>query len=168
MRDEDWQERALCARTDDNGVPEHDPETWFAPDGMRNPERKEHYDKARALCATCHVQTACFEYALAERPTDGVWAGVVFRLTNSRQNLLRDRERFVRAVARGKYRPEPVKPEPEPQPEPDTKPLAASTLRKKRAAAKKETSAQRETRVAQLKAMLDSPEWRALEATLNV
>ena len=45
---------------------------------------------AKAVCAMCHVRTACLEYALASRERDGVWGGATEK---ERRRLLRQRRK---------------------------------------------------------------------------
>jgi WhiB family redox-sensing transcriptional regulator len=57
-------EEALCAQTD--------PEAFF-------PENGQGAHAAKAVCGACPVATACLEYALANEPGWGVYAGTTQR-----------------------------------------------------------------------------------------
>ncbi len=56
----DWQERAVCQRTD--------PEAFF-------PEPGEAVRPAKRVCAGCEVRVDCLAYALANDERFGVWGG---------------------------------------------------------------------------------------------
>jgi len=56
----EWMQRGSC-----RDIP---PSTFFPSDGVG-------VDLARAICATCPVQSACLEYALENRVDHGVWGG---------------------------------------------------------------------------------------------
>lgn len=58
----DWLSRAECAR--------RDPDIWF-PDGPG----RDGGQLARRICAICPVRQPCLQYALAIKPTHGIWAG---------------------------------------------------------------------------------------------
>lgn len=55
------------------------PELFTTPD-LFEPEqdaaRQEREAAAARICATCPARTACLAYALAIRPSEGVWAGL--------------------------------------------------------------------------------------------
>ncbi|OMQ28715.1 transcription factor WhiB [Rhodococcus sp. D-1] len=57
----DWQERAVCQRTD--------PEAFF-------PEPGEAVRPAKRVCAGCEVRVDCLAYALANDERFGVWGGL--------------------------------------------------------------------------------------------
>ncbi|RJL29944.1 WhiB family transcriptional regulator [Bailinhaonella thermotolerans] len=53
-----------------------DAETFTGPENDeidRAQEQRE--DAAKAMCASCPARSACLDYALAVKPTAGVWAG---------------------------------------------------------------------------------------------
>lgn len=58
-----WVEDAVCATI---GEVEFYPEKWARPVA------------AIKVCGTCPVQRQCFEYALSNHETDGVWGGYWF------------------------------------------------------------------------------------------
>jgi WhiB family transcriptional regulator, redox-sensing transcriptional regulator len=60
-----WWSRAACSTSD--------PELFFpiAPSGPALSQVRQ----AKAICARCEIQQACFEYALAAGPIHGVWGG---------------------------------------------------------------------------------------------
>lgn len=70
-----WRHKAAC-----RGV---DPDIFF-------PVSEEDAEEAKAICATCPVQQACLEWALAVREKDGVWGGATER---ERRRILRRRRR---------------------------------------------------------------------------
>jgi WhiB family redox-sensing transcriptional regulator len=57
----DWQERALCAQTDQ--------EAFF-------PEKGGSTREAKRICASCEVRAECLEYALAFDERFGIWGGL--------------------------------------------------------------------------------------------
>lgn len=48
---------------------------------------------ARRVCATCPVQGACLEWAIARREPDGIWGGLT---ATERKRLVRRRRRVAR------------------------------------------------------------------------
>jgi WhiB family redox-sensing transcriptional regulator len=70
-----WRERGAC-----KGL---DPQIFY-------PETDEDADTAKRVCAQCHVQTACLEYALQFREREGVWGGTTER---ERRRIIRQRRR---------------------------------------------------------------------------
>jgi WhiB family redox-sensing transcriptional regulator len=70
-----WRERGAC-----KGL---DPQIFY-------PETDEEADTAKQVCAQCHVQTACLEYALQFREREGVWGGTTER---ERRRIVRQRRR---------------------------------------------------------------------------
>lgn len=57
----DWQERALCARTD--------PEAFY-------PEKGGSSREAKRVCMSCEVRTECLDYALENDERWGIWGGL--------------------------------------------------------------------------------------------
>ena len=60
-RDDQWQERALCAQTD--------PEAFF-------PEKGGSTREAKRICLGCEVKNSCLESALANDERFGIWGGL--------------------------------------------------------------------------------------------
>jgi WhiB family redox-sensing transcriptional regulator len=54
------------------------------------PDDDEGADVAKAVCASCSVQSACLDYALSEREKAGVWGGATER---DRRRMIRQRRR---------------------------------------------------------------------------
>lgn len=54
------------------------------------PDDDDEADVAKAVCATCPVQSACLEHALAVREKAGVWGGATER---DRRRMIRQRRR---------------------------------------------------------------------------
>lgn len=52
-----------------------DPEMFFAPAGVRGPERDAREEAAKAVCAPCPLLAACRDHALAHAEW-GVWGGL--------------------------------------------------------------------------------------------
>ncbi|MBG0814165.1 WhiB family transcriptional regulator [Planomonospora sp. ID82291] len=55
-----------------------DADLFTGPDAFTDepePARLAREEQAKAICAGCPARAACLAYALAIRPTDGVWAG---------------------------------------------------------------------------------------------
>ena len=65
LDNDDWRELAACRDTS--------PDLFF-PVGTTGPAI-EQIAQAKAVCATCEVQTLCLEYALATNQDSGVWGG---------------------------------------------------------------------------------------------
>lgn len=68
--DELWQEKAAC-RGPHAAV--------FFPPGApaeRKDEREAREQRAKAICATCHVSGPCLDYAMKIGETHGVWGGL--------------------------------------------------------------------------------------------
>ena len=61
LRDEEWQDRALCAQTD--------PEAFFPEKGGSNAD-------AKRTCRACPVRSKCLEYALERNEPFGIWGGM--------------------------------------------------------------------------------------------
>jgi WhiB family transcriptional regulator, redox-sensing transcriptional regulator len=64
-----WQRHAAC----------RGPEAalFFAPTVPEpRPERDSREGRAKAICATCPVQSECLEYALSIREPHGIWGGL--------------------------------------------------------------------------------------------
>jgi WhiB family redox-sensing transcriptional regulator len=59
----EWQREALCSQTD--------PELFFPYWEMNNKD-------AKAICQECPVKQKCFDYAVSNNETNGVWGGVDF------------------------------------------------------------------------------------------
>jgi WhiB family redox-sensing transcriptional regulator len=74
-REAAWRERGAC-----KGL---DPQIFY-------PETDEDAEAAKRVCAQCHVQTACLEYALQFREREGVWGGTTER---ERRRIIRQRRR---------------------------------------------------------------------------
>lgn len=70
---EPWQDQALCAQVD--------PEIFF-------PDKSGSARQAKAICATCPVQTRCLEFALERNERYGVFGGMTER---ERQELKKPR-----------------------------------------------------------------------------
>lgn len=81
MSDERWMEQALCRETD--------PEAFFVDKGGS-------VQPAKRICALCHVQPACLEWALHTRQMHGVLGG---KSEKERRKILRLRERQTRVPA---------------------------------------------------------------------
>ncbi|GAA4051121.1 WhiB family transcriptional regulator [Nonomuraea soli] len=57
-----------------------DAEVFTGPDHDEpDPVRQARESRVKAICHTCPARTACLDYALAIRPTEGVWAGYTAR-----------------------------------------------------------------------------------------
>lgn len=67
---DDWKRLGLCRS---HGFPD----LWF-PEG-RGPERKKQENEAVLVCVQCPMLARCREYALANKETEGVWAGLRVR-----------------------------------------------------------------------------------------
>lgn len=76
MSDEGWRDSALCAQTD--------PDSFFPPPGGTG-------SAAKAICKRCPVIAECFEFAVSNGETEGVWAALSGR-------ALRDAVRARRAA----------------------------------------------------------------------
>lgn len=64
-----WRDAAAC-RGEDSSL-------FFAPSYFEKRFEKDGREaKAKAICATCPVQTPCLEFALATREAHGVWGGL--------------------------------------------------------------------------------------------
>ncbi len=75
MKNLSWRQKGAC-----RGL---DPVIFY-------PVQEEEADAAKAICATCPVQEACLEYALANRERDGVWGGTTAK---ERRRIIRQRRR---------------------------------------------------------------------------
>ncbi|NMO93191.1 WhiB family transcriptional regulator [Actinomycetospora sp. TBRC 11914] len=63
----DWQRHAACR--------DMDLETFFHPEGERDPARSRRVARARAICAGCPVQAACRGWAHRVEEPYGIWGG---------------------------------------------------------------------------------------------
>jgi WhiB family redox-sensing transcriptional regulator len=63
--DDRWREHAACATADSD---------LFFPVGVTGPAVGQ-IAAAKAVCATCDVQTTCLEFAIATNQEYGVWGG---------------------------------------------------------------------------------------------
>lgn len=63
----DWRDQADCRRLD--------PDWWF-PRGATRRQDIEQADTAKAYCRRCPVAMQCATWALAQRPTDGIFGGL--------------------------------------------------------------------------------------------
>lgn len=61
MSDEAWRYSALCGQID--------PDLWFPPPGGTG-------STAKQICKRCPVIAECFEFAVSNGETEGVWAGL--------------------------------------------------------------------------------------------
>ena len=64
----DWQRRAACRNLDSS--------MFFHPDGERGPRRQQREDRAKAVCASCPVRSACLAHSLRVQEPYGIWGGV--------------------------------------------------------------------------------------------
>lgn len=53
------------------------PEVFFPDDFAEKQLREEAIRTARALCSSCPVRMACFEYAIVSKERHGIWAGTL-------------------------------------------------------------------------------------------
>ena len=68
-RNWNWQEDAACR---------HIPgaiDIFFGEDPETGEERNATIDRAKAICATCHVREPCLDFAERNRIPEGVWGG---------------------------------------------------------------------------------------------
>ena len=70
-----WRSRAACTGIDSD---------IFYPSS----EDEAEADEAKAICATCPVNTVCLEHALSVREKEGVWGGATEK---ERRRMLRQR-----------------------------------------------------------------------------
>ena len=63
------------------------PTEIFYPEDEESPRQSA---KAKAICASCPVQTSCLEHSLLKREKDGIWGGLT---TKERTRLVRQRRR---------------------------------------------------------------------------
>jgi WhiB family transcriptional regulator, redox-sensing transcriptional regulator len=82
----DWRNDAACK--DEN------PDLFF-PIGTTG-IAVEQVEDAKRICARCHVQEACLEFALASNQDAGVWGGLT---EDERRTLKRARQRRRRLVS---------------------------------------------------------------------
>jgi WhiB family transcriptional regulator, redox-sensing transcriptional regulator len=61
----DWRDGAACRH--------HDPELFF-PEGTAGPALLQ-ADRAKRVCQSCPVRTACLDFALRHGPGFGIWGG---------------------------------------------------------------------------------------------
>ena len=54
------------------------------------PDEDDDAEAAKAVCATCAVQSSCLDYALSVREKAGVWGGATER---DRRRMIRQRRR---------------------------------------------------------------------------
>lgn len=73
----------------DGNCRNYPPAAFFPSDGVG-------VDAARRICATCHVQDQCLDYALANRIDHGVWGGCSER---ERRRILKRRRQEAAARA---------------------------------------------------------------------
>lgn len=66
-RNDSWKERGLCRSY---GFPD----LWF-PEG-RGRDRTRQENEAVLVCVQCPMRTRCMEYALENKETEGIWAGL--------------------------------------------------------------------------------------------
>ena len=70
----DWQRLAVCR--------DHDPEMFFPePHGRRENRQRQLMQKvwqAQKVCATCPVKRRCFQYAIDQGTSFGIWGGIYF------------------------------------------------------------------------------------------
>lgn len=64
----DWQLQAACRDYGDAA--------FFAPDGESRTHRADRERRAKDICATCPVRTACLQHALIIGEPYGVWGGL--------------------------------------------------------------------------------------------
>lgn len=79
----DWQPCAAC----------HD-----APPDLFFFDNEESNTIAKKICSTCPVRKQCLEYALAIRPSDGVWGGLTADERHKVQKRLRGGSKEPRTV----------------------------------------------------------------------
>lgn len=96
MRDDEatWQDFAVC-----QGM---DPGMFYAAELSGS---DTDYDPARAVCASCPVQTDCLEHALARPEKFGMWGGVS---AEGRRKIRRNRQRNARAGIRSLFDQDPT------------------------------------------------------------
>jgi WhiB family redox-sensing transcriptional regulator len=80
------------------------PDAWFDDAACRDADTTVFFpasdaaaEAAKAICAACPVREECLEFALATRPSDGVWGGLT---PIERHRLIRRRQKAARK-ARG-------------------------------------------------------------------
>ncbi len=73
----------------DGNCRNYPPAAFFPSDGVG-------VDAARRICATCHVQDQCLDYALVNRIDHGVWGGCSER---ERRRILKRRRQEAAARA---------------------------------------------------------------------
>jgi hypothetical protein len=76
LRNERWQDRALCAQID--------PELWW-------PDKGGSTLGAKRICGRCDVRDECLEYAMDNGEHGGIWGGLSPR---ERGKLARERRRW--------------------------------------------------------------------------
>jgi WhiB family transcriptional regulator, redox-sensing transcriptional regulator len=62
----DWRHKAACL--------DEDPHLFF-PIGTTGPAI-EQTDRAKAVCARCHVRTECLKWVMDTNQQDGIWGGL--------------------------------------------------------------------------------------------
>lgn len=71
----EWQRDGLCNQTD--------PEAFF-------PEYERDGKAAKAVCKECPVKQKCFDYAVSNQETFGIWGGVDFTIRRTEKERLDD------------------------------------------------------------------------------
>jgi WhiB family redox-sensing transcriptional regulator len=71
----EWQREALCNQTD--------PEAFF-------PEYERDGRMAKEVCKECPVKQKCFDYAVSNKETFGIWGGVDFTVRRTERERLND------------------------------------------------------------------------------
>lgn len=87
----DWHERAACNHglSRDYWPDNHNPDTWFPntpqgrPGKFGRPAREEATAAAIAVCNTCPVKRQCYDDAVKNGETHGIWGGVDMERTTS-------------------------------------------------------------------------------------
>lgn len=75
-----WSGRAACRAL---------PTELFFPAGELDDQAVEQAEEAKAVCATCPVQHACLEFAIATNQPYGIWGGAN---TSERRSIRRRRQ----------------------------------------------------------------------------
>ncbi|MHA6797847.1 WhiB family transcriptional regulator [Bounagaea algeriensis] len=66
-----WQRHAACRGSSS--------ELFFGPADESAPARQRREERAKAVCATCPVQSWCLEHAVAAAEPYGIWGGLATR-----------------------------------------------------------------------------------------
>lgn len=88
-----WHNQAACNHglSRDFWPDNHDPDTWYpnTPAGRTGhtgrPAREDATAPAIAICNTCPVKRQCYDAAVANRETSGIWGGVDFERNHVRE-----------------------------------------------------------------------------------